>query len=97
MSFKKNKLTEKSNPPVAKIRVGLITASIWERATEKGTFYNVTFERRYKDNEGNWKSANGFDTHDLLALAKCADLAHTEILNAREDLADNEPEEGEGA
>ena len=91
MSFKKNK-TEKNNPPVAKIRVGLITASVWERATEKGTFYNVTFERRYRDSEGNWKSANGFETHDLLALAKCADLAHTEILKAR-----NEETEGEGA
>lgn len=94
MSIIKKTKTEKAAPPVAKIRVGLITASIWERATETGTFYNVTFDRRYKDSEGNWKSANGFDTHDLLALAKCADLAHTEILDAREAAA---TDEGEGA
>ena len=94
MSIIKKTKTEKAAPPVAKIRVGLITASIWERATETGTFYNVTFDRRYMDSEGNWKSANGFDTHDLLALAKCADLAHTEILDAREAAA---TDEGEGA
>src|SRR6267378_5024265 len=39
---KKNEAAETKNSPVAKVRVGLITASIWENPTEKGTFYNVT-------------------------------------------------------
>ena len=56
MTFTKTK-TEKqpANPPVAKLRDGLVSASIWERQTEKGTFYSVTFERRYKDAKGEWK------------------------------------------
>jgi len=70
----------KGNPPVTKIRVGLITATVWERALEQGTFYAVTFERRYRDSEGEWQTAHSFDTQDLLAVAKAADLAHTEIL-----------------
>ena len=77
---KKNEAAETKNPPVGKVRVGLITASIWENKTEKGTFYNVTFERRYRDAEGNWKSSHSYNADDLLALAKAADLAHTKIV-----------------
>jgi hypothetical protein len=77
---KKNEAAETKNSPVAKVRVGLITASIWENPTDKGTFYNVTFERRYRDAEGNWKSSHSYNADDLLALAKAADLAHTKIV-----------------
>ena len=94
MSFKRNKTEEKANPPVHKVRVGLITAAIWENATEKGTFYNVTFERRYKDSEGNWHSTQSYDTFDLLNLAKAADLAHTKILEAQEDDRNSDSTEG---
>ncbi|HEX5544972.1 MAG TPA: hypothetical protein VFX10_05695 [Nitrospira sp.] len=94
MSLKKSKTEEKANPPAAKVRVGLITAAIWEKATENGTFYNVTFERRYKDSEGNWKSTSSYDAYDLLNLAKAADLAHTKILEAQEDDRNSESTEG---
>ena len=83
MSFNntKSEAAETKNPPVAKVRVGLITASIWENKTDKGNFYNVTFERRYKDGD-QWKSSHSYNTGDLLELAKAADLAHTQILEA---------------
>lgn len=74
-----------ANPPVAKIRVGLITANVWEREQKNGTFYAVTFERRYRDNEGSWHTSHSFDARDLLAVAKAADLAHTEILDRQAD------------
>ena len=73
------------SPPVAKIRDGLITASIWEQQSEKGAFYSVTFERRYKDADGNWKSSHSYDSRDLLTLSKLADLAHTKILEAQSE------------
>jgi hypothetical protein len=80
---KKNETAETKNPPAGKVRVGLITASIWENKTEKGIFHNVTFERRYRDAEGNWKSSHSYNAEDLLSLAKAADLAHTKIVEAR--------------
>lgn len=86
MSLKKTNnrnASETANPPVAKIRVGLITGSIWERETEGGTFYSVSFERRYRDGEGNWKTSHSYDAGDLLTLAKVADLAHTRIVQAQ--------------
>lgn len=75
---------EAANPPVAKVRIGLITGSIWQRSSEQGSFYAVTFERRYRDGEGNWKSSHSYDTQDLLTLAKVADLAHSKILEIAE-------------
>ena len=85
MALKTTKKTEAETktPPAMKIRVGLITASIWQNETEKGTFHNVTFDRRYKDAEGNWHSSSSYNADDLLALAKAADLAHSEIVKAR--------------
>jgi hypothetical protein len=80
---KKNEAAETKNPPVAKVRVDLINASIWKNKTDKGTFYNVTFESRYRDSEGNWKSSHSYTASDLLALAKAADLAHTKIIELR--------------
>ena len=73
----------KKSTPAAKIRVDLINASIWKNANDKGTFYNVTFENRYRDGEGNWKSGHSYAANDLLALAKAADLAHSKIIELR--------------
>ena len=80
----KKQSTESAKPPVAKLRLGLINATIWERVTEKGTFRSVTFERRYRDGEGNWHSTHSYDASDLLMLAKLADQAHTKILGLQE-------------
>ncbi len=77
-----------AKPPVAKLRLGLINANIWQRTTDKTTFYAVTFERRYKDTEGKWQSTHSYDTGDLLLLAKLADQAHSKII----ELQSGEPE-----
>lgn len=74
-----NQTNETNKRPVAKLRIGLIAAYIWPRITEKGTFYNVSFERRYKDAEGKWQSSFSFNQDDLLILSKLADQAHSEI------------------
>lgn len=70
---------ESIKPPVAKLRIGLLSASIWERTTDGGTFFSVTFERRYRDAKGDWHGTQSFDKSNLLTLAKLADQADTEI------------------
>ena len=72
-----------ANPPIAKLRIGLINATIWQRITDEDAFYSVTFERRYRDGQGNWHSSKSFNPDDLLILAKLADQAHTEITKIR--------------
>ena len=80
---KKATASETGKQPVAKLRLGLIFANIWQRTTDKGSFFSVSFERRYKDADGNWHSGHSFDASDLLALAKLADQAHTKLLEIR--------------
>lgn len=64
--------------PTSEVRIGKITGAIWENQSEKGTFYNVTFSRLYRDGK-DWKKSDSFGRDDLLLLAKVADLAHTTI------------------
>jgi len=70
----------KKNAPVAKVSVGLQTASIFKNESEGRAFYNASFDRRYRTADGSWKSTSSYGRDDLLALAKLADLAHTKVL-----------------
>jgi len=83
----KNEAAETKKLPVDKVRVGSITASVWENTNDKGTFFNVTFERRYKDAQDQWHSTHSYGENDLQDLRKAADLVHTGIINARRDQA----------
>ena len=78
----------KKSAPVAKVSVGLQTASIWKNESEGRAFYNVSFDRRYRTADGNWKSTSSYGRDDLLALAKLADLAHTKILELQNGTGD---------
>ena len=71
------------NKPVDKIRIGKVTASIWNNPSEKGDFHSVTFERSYKDDGGKWHRSSSFNASDLLLLAKVSDLAHSKIYELR--------------
>ena len=60
--------------PAHQIRSRSIKAALWKNETDKGTFYNITLERLYKDGEV-WKSASSFgigDTGDIEAVLKQA-------------------------
>lgn len=74
-----NPAPERGKPPVAKLCKGLPNASIWAHVSDTGTFYSVTFERRHRDANNEWKSTQIFDRSSLVRLAKLADEADTEI------------------
>ena len=64
--------------PVHEIRIGLVKASIWERAVENGVMHNTKFTRSYRSGDA-WRQTETFGRDDLLTLAKLADLTHTWI------------------
>ena len=72
------------NKPLHEIRLGNIKASIWENKNAKGTWYNVSFSRIYKDGD-EWKRTESFGRDDLLVVAKVADLAHTWIFKQQRE------------
>jgi hypothetical protein len=69
--------------PAHTLRLGLLQAAIWSNAGPHGPFFNVTFERRYRDAKEEWQSSNSFSRDDLLLLAKLADQAHSWITDQR--------------
>ena len=76
-----------ANPkPISEVRIGLVKAAIWPNETEGRTRHYVTFSRLYKDGD-EWKSTQSFSRNDLLVLAKVADLAHSRILELRQEEA----------
>jgi hypothetical protein len=81
MAKKQNaKSNESKSQPVEEIRIGSIKAAIWRNEGEQGARYNVTFQRIYRTNEGEWRSTDSFGRDDLLILGKVADAAHTRVL-----------------
>jgi len=64
-----------SKQPAQKLRLGLISATIWDN----DGFYSVDLSRSYKDTEGNWQSSPSYGHADLLNLSKLAQRAETWI------------------
>ena len=57
---------EENQKPMKKIRVGVISATIWENTSVEGKkFPNITLERAYKDAEGAWKHTKSLRQNDL--------------------------------
>ena len=64
-----------SKHPANKLRLGLITATIWDN----DGFYSVDLARSYKDSSGQWQSTTSFAHADLLNLSKLAQRAENWI------------------
>lgn len=62
----------KNNAPAKKIRIGLVTATIWLN-DEK--YYNVVLGRSYKDQDDKWAETEQLSPHDLLNAAKVLERA----------------------
>lgn len=60
-----------NNQPVHKIRHGAVSASIWRTDTEKGSVFNVTFQRSYREGD-EWKNTASFGRNNLLVVSLMA-------------------------
>jgi hypothetical protein len=69
-----------SSQPVHKIRHGAVSASIWRLETDKGSLFNVTFQRSYKDGD-EWKNSTSFGRNNLLVVSLIAARAFEWIGN----------------
>lgn len=84
-------MSMESNKPVHRIRLSNISAAIFKNETNEGkSFFNVQFDRSYKDGE-EWKHTQSFGRDDLLQLAKVADQTHSWIHDHQQQ-AKHDPE-----
>ncbi len=65
--------------PVHEVRLGRVKAAIWANETEKGVRHNVTIQRLFVGEDGQWQTSTSFGRDDLPLVAKVTDLAHTWI------------------
>jgi len=72
-----------NNKPVETFRRGNIEAAVWKNNGEKGVYYNVTFNRTYREGD-EVKNSPSFGQHDLLRVARVADLADQYIFSLLE-------------
>ena len=75
--------TESNGNRPEKVRVGVISGSIWRneltnRQGETFVRHNVTFTRGYRSN-GQWFDTGSFGRDDLLTLALVVNMAHSRI------------------
>ena len=69
----------KQNAPVT-INVGRgIKAKVWTNNGNKGTWYNVTFARCYRGEDGEFQDSDSYSRDDLLHLSRAAEKAFDHI------------------
>ncbi len=56
------------NKPIQQIREGVVQGSIWLNESPKGSFYNMTVVRTYKDEQDRWKDSISFGFFDMFNL-----------------------------
>jgi len=70
--------------PFDKIVLGSVQLAIWKNTNDKGnTYYSVTFEKRYRDAEGEWKTTTSLNRDDLLVLGQASEMAFRAIHDAQ--------------
>ena len=84
--------TTKANLPLKKIRVGAVSATIWENQSinEQGqpvSYKSVSFERSYKDAKGNWQNTNALRMGDLPKAVLVLQKAYEFLAFSREEEA----------
>ncbi len=85
-TFEKNN----SRMPVKSFRSGAIQVAIWENenVTSDGQqmkFKTVSFERRYKDKNGNWQNTNSLRVNDLPKAALILQKAYEYLVLSGEE------------
>ena len=81
--------------PVKKIRAGSVSCALWENEINvngtKKTVLKATLDRRYKDQNGEWKSSSSFGRNEIALAIYC--LAHAFHVMVGEQGGNGEVEE----
>ena len=76
------------NKPVQKFSAGSVSCALWENEMPLRTggtknVLSATFERRYKDKNGEWKSSNSYGRNELSLLRYCVEKAFEATVEER--------------
>lgn len=81
--------------PDKKFKAGAVSATIWanalkDRQGNSFSVYTVSFERSYKDRDGQWKSTNSLRVNDIPKLQLVASEAYEFLVRkGNDDIGNN--------
>ena len=58
-----------ANQPIYTKRLNRIEVAVWKNETDDAIWHNITFQRSYRDNDGNIQTCSHFRMDDLPAVA----------------------------
>lgn len=78
----KKQTTETTNAPAFEAKLGSIRVTVWKNTNDSGAvWHNVTVERPYKNNDGEWSSSHSLTSVGDVTLAiEALQLAKTYII-----------------
>ena len=65
---------EKKKEPIERIRIGRVTAAIWQNESQNGQWYNVTLTRSYKEGD-EYRDSHSLAGTDILLGAAALERA----------------------
>ncbi|RLG18445.1 hypothetical protein DRN67_04160 [Candidatus Micrarchaeota archaeon] len=71
---------EEPRKPVYRARYGNCSGALWVNETGKGKMLSATFQKYYKDAQGNDKNTGSFGVNDLQKLRLCVEDVFREIV-----------------
>lgn len=54
-------------------------ATIWRNESDKGTYFNVTISKTFRDGNGEYRETNSISSDDLLRVSELAREAHHKV------------------
>jgi len=83
---------ENRNVPEKKFSTGVISATVWQnqgksRNGEEISYRTVSLQRRYKDKNGVWQTANSFRVNDLPKASLVLQKAYEYIVLREQEVA----------
>jgi hypothetical protein len=86
---------QKGQGPLKSLRSGAIQVTIWENENLNAegqvmAYKTVSFERRYKDKNGEWKSTNSLRANDLPKAVLLLNKAYEYLVLTGEDGGDSD-------
>jgi hypothetical protein len=82
MTTDKTKTTAKG--PIDKIRISGCEVAIWANRSERGIHHSATFQRSYRDDDGEWQQTGSYFLGDLLAHRAALDIAIGRLIALRQ-------------
>jgi len=86
-----NEINANAGQPEKRFRAGALSVTIWQnqgqtKTGEETTYKTVSFQRRYKDKNGEWQTSNSLRVNDLPKVSLLMDKAYEFIvLQGNED------------